>query len=242
MKKYMSVVIIGLLVLLLSSCGKKTSYEGQYDLVIRDSKEVAEFSMSHEVLTLDKNGNFIIESFYNRTYYFAGAYSSSFAGERVTNTKGKYYIKGNKIELEWFVMETNMTETYEISSNSIFKATYFKDGSLNSYVDEYRRIKQDERVNFNGTFSLDISKSNLGYYYNTTKLVTLNITDSTAVFKNSHGIETSVGSIHLGIRGGFIYDITEFSNNTPTILNVTNIGLELVLSNSNVILVYNQVT
>lgn len=232
MKKYNIFIIVSMFLFLLLGCNSSSKLEGTYELVIKRSDSVQEFSTDYELLKLDGNGNFTIDSYYERTYYMLGSYSMIFAGELVTNIKGKYYIKGNKIELEWFVNELSTTETYEFDSNGIFKATYYSDGTFNSKTEEYLKIHTIKTVNLDGSYELNLSRSKTIFFVNSSKYKSLTIEGSTFTFRNAIGNVTVSGNLLLGTKNALLLQVVDFTSYEPVIIVVTDEGIDILLGYS----------
>ena len=229
MKRITIFIVTSLLSVLLIGCSSiSNNLSGTYEIKVKNSNEIEEFAAAHEYINLDGNGNFTITSYYSRTNFSGIFYSSTFAGELVTNIEGKYFVKNKEIELEWFVNNLRQSKTYEFDSTSLFKATYYSDGTLNNKSEVYEKVTSDSLINIDGAFTYNSSASD-SIFINMNKFRKLIITGLEFEFQFANEITTVTGTLLLGRRSVVLLNVTEFLSYRPVTLSLTNNGIEMIL-------------
>ncbi len=229
MKRIINFIVASLLSIVLMGCSNTSIHlNGTYEVKVKNSNEIEEFATAHEYINLDGSGNFTITSYYSRTNFSGIISSSTFAGELVTNIEGKYFVKSKEIELEWFVNNLRQSKTYEFNSTSLFKATYYSDGTLNNKSEVYEKVTSDNLVNIDGSFTYNSGASD-SIFINMNKFRKLIITGSEFEFQFVNGITSITGSLLLGRRNAVLLNVTEFSSYEPVTLSLNNNGIEMTL-------------
>lgn len=229
MKKIINFIIASLLSIVLMGCSNTSvQLNGTYEVKVKNSNEIGEFATAHEYINLDGSGNFTITSYYSRTNFSGIISSLTFAGELVTNIEGKYFVESKEIQLEWFVNNVRQSKTYEFDSTSLFKATYYSDGTLNNKSEVYEKVTSDNLVNIDGTFTYNSSSSDF-MFINMSKFRKLVITGSEFEFQFINSLTSITGSLLLGRRNAVLLNVTEFSSYNPVILSLNNNGIEMTL-------------
>lgn len=209
----------------LYGCNNIAKLKGSYELVTDNLKNVYEFSSDYEILELDGASNFTMSSYYTRSNESIYTYTSEYAGELVINTEGKYFINENKVILEWFINDNKQTEEYGFDTKSIYKATYYSDGTINSKNKEYKRITETEVVNLDGTYYLYGDESDPGYFFNTSRYMKIIISGSQFQFKYASDSNSGSGNLLLGRKSGILEDFDELDD--PAIVVSIENGIEI---------------
>lgn len=230
MKRIVIFVVMFISFFVFSGCTSVKDFKGIYVSKILNSQNVVEFSYDYEILEFDGKGGFTVKSYYERSNY---SFADTFVGKLTTNVEGQYYIKGKTIELEWFIGDRNNKDTFEFDENSIYKATYFSDGKLNSKTMLYEKKQKDNLINLDGSYIFNVDKSKTAIFFSTTKYRYLIIDGYNFKFQNVLKEDTIKGELIIGNTNVLFGNVEEFKTYAPVMICLTDDNLTIIINDYN---------